>query len=146
MPVPIPAGSSTTTTTATLPLHRIRFYDQTPSPITCLAFPPLPLPPARDPASHKGKNKDEGTLAIEQQQQQQLGGRRAGSGSGPDELGVLVVARENGNIELHQWGRENGDAFGNWTCVKVCPSSLSGVHPAWVSSGDGDRISADTCP
>ena len=88
-----------TPTSSTIPLHRIRFYDQTPSPITCLAYPPTPLPAARDP-SHKGK-------------------ARAGS----DELGVLVVARENGDVEIHQWARENEKSFGNWTCHRVSASA-----------------------
>lgn len=99
---------TTTSASSTLPLHRIRFYDQTPSPITCLAFPPLPLPLARDPSTHKGKSKETGAGALAQERR------------GPDELGVLVVARENGDIEIHQWGREHDHAFGNWTCVKVC--------------------------
>jgi U3 small nucleolar RNA-associated protein 4 len=94
MPVPTPQPTS-----STLPLHRIRFYDETPSPITCLAYPPLPLPPARDP-SHKGKAKAALTTTG-------------------DELGVLVLARENGDIEIHQWARENERSFGNWRCVKV---------------------------
>jgi hypothetical protein len=84
-----------TPTSSTIPLHRIRFYDQTPSPITCLAYPPTALPAARDP-SHKGKAR-----------------------AGNDELGVLVVARENGDVEIHQWARENEKSFGNWTCHRV---------------------------
>lgn len=103
MPVPAPMSAS-----STLPLHRIRFYDETPSPITCLAFPPLPLPPARDPSTHKGKNKERESTAVSQDRR------------GPDELGVLLVARDNGDIEIHQWGRENESSFGNWICVKVC--------------------------
>jgi U3 small nucleolar RNA-associated protein 4 len=84
-----------TPTSSTIPLHRIRFYDQTPSPITCLAYPPTALPAARDP-SHKGKAR-----------------------AANDEQGVLVVARENGDVEIHQWGRENEKSFGNWTCHRV---------------------------
>lgn len=34
-------------------------------------------------------------------------------------MGVLVVARENGDVEIHQWARENERCFGNWTCHKV---------------------------
>jgi U3 small nucleolar RNA-associated protein 4 len=90
-----------TPTSSTIPLHRIRFYDQTPSPVTCLAYPPTPLPVARDP-SYKGKAKAGGQV---------------------DELGVLVVARENGDVEIHQWARENEKSFGNWTCHKVSPLS-----------------------
>jgi len=89
-----------TPTSSTIPLHRIRFYDQTPSPITCLAYPPTALPAARDP-SHKGKAR-----------------------AGTDELGVLVVARENGDVEIHQWARENEKSFGNWTCHRVSASAV----------------------
>jgi U3 small nucleolar RNA-associated protein 4 len=99
----------------TLPLHRIRFYDQTPSPITCLAYPPLPLPPARDP-SYKGKARD------------------ARPATGKEELGVLVVARQNGDIEIHQWAREHERGFGNWTCVKVCFGWLDGCL-RWMLMG-----------
>ena len=95
MAVPAPIQ---TPTSSTIPLHRIRFYDQTPSPITCLAYPPSALPLARDP-SHKGKAK--APIAT------------------TDELGVLVVARENGDVEIHQWARENERSYGNWNCVKV---------------------------
>jgi len=94
-----------TPTSSTIPLHRIRFYDQTPSPITCLAYPPTALPAARDP-SHKGKAR-----------------------AGNDELGVLVVARENGDVEIHQWARENEKSFGNWTCHRV-----SRGHGHWARS------------
>lgn len=78
-------------------LHRIRFLDHTPSPITALAFAPLPLPP-----SIKGKEK-----AV----------------PGREELGVLVLARENGEVELWEWERGDEDrCVGNWVLQKVCLS------------------------
>jgi U3 small nucleolar RNA-associated protein 4 len=92
---------------STIPLHRIRFYDHTPSPITALAFSPLPLPPARDPAS-KGKAKEDG----------EIGG--TGSNKVKEEFGVLVLCRDNGNVEI--WEHVIGDhegAYGNWVLSKV---------------------------
>jgi len=78
-------------------LHRIRFLDHTPSPITALTFAPLPLPP-----SIKGKEK---------------------ATSEKEELGVLVVARENGEIELWEWERGDEDrSIGNWVLRKVGPA------------------------
>ena len=75
-------------------LHRVRFFDHTPSPITALAFAPLPLPP-----SAKGKEKLH---------------------AGREELGLLVVARENGEVELWEWYRgEEEKAIGNWVLRKV---------------------------
>ena len=77
-------------------LHRVRFLDYTPSPITALAFSPLPLPP-----SIKGKEKVP---------------------SNRDGLGVLVAARENGEVELWEWQRGDEDrSIGNWVLRKVSP-------------------------
>ena len=95
MPVPTAGG-------ATLPLHRVRFFDHTPSPITCLAFSPTPLPPARDPKDLKGK-------AREQPQS-----------SSAYEAAPLVLARENGDVEIWQWSKGNPEfAYGNWTLTQV---------------------------
>lgn len=106
MPVPALPKPST-------PLHRIRFFDHTPSPITAIAFAPLPLPPARDPSSSKGKGK-----------QDQPGTSTAANADleinyGREEFGLVVVARENGNIEIWEWTREGDDNFGNWILGKV---------------------------
>ncbi|KAK8850731.1 hypothetical protein IAR55_004651 [Kwoniella newhampshirensis] len=104
MPVPTAAH-------ATLPLHRIRFYDHTPSPITALAFAPLPLPPPRDPSSSKGKAK----------------GTTSGDGQN-DEFGVLIVARDNGEVEIWQYVKDGeGNMSGNWVLEKTLPPTLT--HP-----------------
>ncbi|WVR08787.1 hypothetical protein IAU60_005845 [Kwoniella sp. DSM 27419] len=97
---------------ASLPLHRIRFYDHTPSPITALSFAPTPLPPPRDPSSSKGKSK-----VITQGQSTQK-----------EEFGVLVVARENGEVELWEYVRsDEGNMSGNWVLEKTLPPILT--HP-----------------
>jgi len=82
-------------------LHRIRFFDHTPSPITALAFAPLPLPAARDPsvapaASTKGKARSDET-----------------------ELGALVVARDNGEVEIWEYVPGEQGGTGNWVLEKV---------------------------
>ena len=88
MPVPPPIQPSSTL------LHRIHFFDYTPSPITALSFAPLPLPP-----SIKGKER---------------------VASGREELGALVVARDNGEIELWEWKRGDEErSIGNWVLRKV---------------------------
>ncbi len=84
--------------TQTLPLHRVRFFDHTPSPIVALAFPPQPLPAARDPASVKGKARD---------------------ATDRPELGALVVARENGEVEIWQYSPSDEGSLGNWVLCKV---------------------------
>ncbi|WWD07161.1 hypothetical protein V865_005258 [Kwoniella europaea PYCC6329] len=102
----------------TYPLHRIRFYDHTPSPITSLSFAPLPLPPPRGPAasSSKGKSRDG--------QQQHTNHK--------DEFGVLILARENGEVEVWDYVRdEEGNMSGNWVLKKTLPPTLT--HPT-VSS------------
>jgi U3 small nucleolar RNA-associated protein 4 len=83
-------------------LHRIRFIDQTPSPITTISFAPIPLPP---PSQSIGKGKG-----------------KADQENGKDELGVLVVGRENGELEIWNWGREDEGGSGNWVLQKVDPS------------------------
>ncbi len=69
-------GPSTMIEGTTLSVHRCRFVDYTPSAVTALAFPPLPLP------SVKGKNS-----VV----------RKA------LKFGTLAVGRANGNIELCEW-------------------------------------------
>lgn len=87
-------------------LHRVRFVDHTPSPIAALAYAPIPLPPAED---KKGKGRQE-----------------------KEELGPLVLARENGDVEIWQWARED-EGVGNWHLEKVghgrCDSNDRYYHP-----------------
>ena len=83
-------------------LHRIRFLDHTPSPITALSFAPLPLPPAE---GDKGKGKSK-------------------QAEGKEELGALVLARENGDVEIWQWARDEEGGVGNWILEKVCVMRL----------------------
>nr|XP_019050895.1 hypothetical protein I302_01338 [Kwoniella bestiolae CBS 10118]OCF29825.1 hypothetical protein I302_01338 [Kwoniella bestiolae CBS 10118] len=93
--------------TATYPLHRIRFYDHTPSPITALSFAPLPLPPPRDPSSSSSRGK-----------QQQVYNK--------DEFGVLILARENGEVEIWEYARDNeSNMSGNWVLKKTLPPILT---------------------
>ncbi|KAK4688303.1 U3 small nucleolar RNA-associated protein 4, partial [Tremellales sp. Uapishka_1] len=90
---------------STLALHRIRFYDHTPSPITALSFSPLPLPPARAPSKEAPR-----------------------AGKKKEEFGVLIVARENGEVELWEYARgEEDDAMGSWVLEKTLPPTLT--HP-----------------
>ncbi|TXT12946.1 hypothetical protein VHUM_01347 [Vanrija humicola] len=100
MPAPVPAP--------TLPLHRVRFFDHTPSPITALAFTPLPLPPARDPTAPATKGK-------------------ARSEAEQNELGALVVARENGEVEIWEYVHPESGSSGNWVLLKTLPPTLT--HP-----------------
>ena len=63
---------------ATVPVHRCRFVDNTPSAITALAFPPLPLPPA--------KSRRKSTDATK-----------------PLQYGILAIGHANGNIDISEW-------------------------------------------
>lgn len=99
MPAPTPQQ--------TVPLHRIRFFDHTPSPITALAFAPLPLPAARDPATVKGKARSDA--------------------SATNELGALIVARDNGEVEIWEYAHAEQGGMGNWVLLKTLPPTLT--HP-----------------
>jgi hypothetical protein len=82
--------------TTTLSVHRCRFVDFTPSAITALAFPPLPLP------SVKGKKR-----AIPQDR--------------IPTFGPLVVGHANGNIDIYEWtgSAETVQAPQAWVVRKV---------------------------
>lgn len=67
----------------TLALHRCRFVDLSPSPITALAFPPLSLPSPNKKPSSFGKQ--------------------------PLRFGTLAVGHANGNIDLCEWTGAEGD-------------------------------------
>ena len=79
-----------------LSVHRCRFVDYTPSAVTSLAFPPLPLPSA------KGKKK--------------------ANPKRPFKFGTLAVGRANGNIELCEWTGSEQDlqAPQAYVVSKVC--------------------------
>ena len=81
-------------------LHRARFLDYTPSPITAISFAPLPLPPPE--VIGKGKGKEVRPSADV-----------------PEEFGVLVVGRDNGSIEVWEWSRDDEGGVGNWVLEKV---------------------------
>lgn len=66
-----------------LAVHRCRFVDYAPSPITALAFPPLPLP------SLKGKKRERDLK--------------------DNKFGTLGVGHANGNIDLLEWTAEEGE-------------------------------------
>ncbi|WVQ86293.1 hypothetical protein IAT38_008462 [Cryptococcus sp. DSM 104549] len=100
---------------ASLSLHRIRFYDHSPSPITALNFAPAPLPPPANPATAnhfaKGKSAAQPSLRFSK-----------------EEFGVLVAARENGQVEIWEYAKdEEGNMSGNWVLDKTLPSILT--HP-----------------
>ncbi|TYJ51515.1 hypothetical protein B9479_007911 [Cryptococcus floricola] len=91
---------------ATVPLHRIRFYDHNPSPIAALAFPPQPLPAPVNPASVPAQ-------AARQRN---------------EEFGSLVLARENGEVEIWEYVRdEERSMSSNWVLQKTLPPTLT--HP-----------------
>ncbi|TFK90207.1 WD40 repeat-like protein [Polyporus arcularius HHB13444] len=92
--------------TSTLAVHRCRFVDFTPSAVTALCFPPLPLP------SIKGK--------------------KAATNKGFPGFGILVVGRANGNIELCEWTGSNprSQAPQAWVVRKT----LVGPYPSKVES------------
>ncbi|KAG1715787.1 hypothetical protein ID866_1363 [Astraeus odoratus] len=92
-----------------LALHRCRFVDYSPSPITALAFPPLPLPSLRARNTGKERERDPG-----------------------ENFGTLVVGHANGNIDLLEWTGEDGalQAPQAWQLHKTLP----GPHPSKVDS------------
>ncbi|KAG6891409.1 hypothetical protein C0992_007188 [Termitomyces sp. T32_za158] len=91
----------------TLAVHRCRFVDYTPSAITAVAFPPLPLPSISD----KDKNP-----AVNQSSR----------------FGTLAVGHANGNIDLCAWagGERDQQSSQAWVIRKTLP----GPHPSKVDS------------
>ncbi|PBK77057.1 WD40 repeat-like protein [Armillaria solidipes] len=87
-------------------VHRCRFVDYTPSPITALAFPPLPLP------SPKGKDS-------------------AAAAQFP-RFPALAVGHASGNIDLCHWaGEKDGlQSPQAWAVTKTLP----GLYPSKVDS------------
>ncbi|KAI6134122.1 WD40 repeat-like protein [Pisolithus thermaeus] len=90
-------------------LHRCRFVDYSPSPITALAFPPLPLPTLR--AKKAGKERERDRV---------------------QEYGTLVVGHANGNIDLLEWTGEDDElqARQAWQLRKTLP----GPNPSKVDT------------
>ncbi|KAF8807204.1 WD40 repeat-like protein [Phlegmacium glaucopus] len=93
--------------TTTLSVHRCRFIDYTPSAITALAFPPLPLP------SVKGKKK---TTAGKQS----------------FKFGLLAVGHANGNIDICEWMGAERDI--QCSQAWVVRKTLPGPYPSKVDS------------
>ncbi|KAI8995336.1 WD40 repeat-like protein [Trametes punicea] len=91
---------------STLAVHRCRFVDFTPSAVTALCFPPLPLPSVK--------------------------GKKAASSSTFPAFGPLVIGRANGNIELCEWtgASPRGQAPQAWVVRKT----LVGPYPSKVES------------
>jgi hypothetical protein len=77
-------------------VHRCRFVDYDPSPITALAFPPARLP------SRKGKRKESAVQQVLK-------------------FGVLAIGHANGNIDLCEWTGAPGELQSHqaWVVKKV---------------------------
>ncbi|KAI0651628.1 WD40 repeat-like protein [Trametes meyenii] len=91
---------------STLAVHRCRFVDFTPSAITALCFPPLPLPSVK--------------------------GKKAATNQTFPGFGPLVIGRANGNIELCEWtgSSPRSQAPQAWVVRKT----LVGPYPSKVES------------
>ncbi|KAI0374397.1 WD40 repeat-like protein [Pilatotrama ljubarskyi] len=91
---------------STLAVHRCRFVDFTPSAVTALCFPPLPLPSVK--------------------------GKKAANSQGFPGFGPLVIGRANGNIELCEWtgSSPRSQAPQAWVVRKT----LVGPYPSKVES------------
>jgi U3 small nucleolar RNA-associated protein 4 len=101
-------------------IHRCRFIDYDPSPITALAFPPLPLP----------SNK------------------RNPSFSFPG-FGILVIGHANGNIDLAEWSGEPGSVKSPqaWTIRKKMVGPYpSKVDALALTISDVSHVSPDQVP
>ncbi|KZP32200.1 hypothetical protein FIBSPDRAFT_723294 [Athelia psychrophila] len=97
-------SSAAESSSSSVAVHRCRFIDYTPSPITALAFPPFPLPSSGSSKHTNGKTK----------------------------FGTLAVGRANGNIELCEWTGSDKQAQGPqaWVVRKT----LTGPYPSKVDS------------
>jgi U3 small nucleolar RNA-associated protein 4 len=94
------AAESAVASTSATPLHRIRFVDYEPSPITALSFAPLPLP-SPDPKAAASQAEKHWKRTE-------------------PEFGCLVVGRQNGQVDLWEYveGEEEG-LHGGWVLSKV---------------------------
>lgn len=106
---------STSASSATTPVHRVRFIDYDPSPITALVFPPLPFPSADPGIAHA---------------QQQAVNKKIRMTTGTPELtpelvaasefGCLICARQNGQIDIWEYvGSSKVGNPGNWVLSRV---------------------------
>ncbi|KAJ7225739.1 WD40-repeat-containing domain protein [Mycena pura] len=107
----------------TLALHRCRFIDFTPSPITALAFPSFPLPHPNKKSSSFGKQ--------------------------PARFGTLAVGHANGNIDLCEWTAAEGQLQSPQAWA--IRTTLSGPYPSKVDSlvfaiRYPDTIATETAP
>ncbi|KAG1757881.1 WD40 repeat-like protein [Suillus lakei] len=103
-------------------VHRCRFVDYTPSSITALAFPPLPLP------SFKGKKRERDSKY---------------------KFGTLGVGHANGNIDLLEWTAEEGEiqASQAWQVRKTLPGPCpSKVDSLAFTLRYPDMFPSDTIP
>lgn len=103
-----------------LPLHRIRFFDHTPTPITALSFAPLPLPPAQDP-------NNSSTSTTSAKGKERLPTQFQDNGNGKPEMGLLVLAREGGEVEVWEYVGPENKGMGNWVMQKVSEGRWAGL-------------------
>lgn len=102
------ASYSTTSAMAssTIPLHHCKFVDYTPSSVTAVAFPPLPLqaPPSSQagPASASSARSD-GKVKEH-------------------EMGVMAVGKGNGDVDILKWV-DRVDGAQGWVFYRVGPLS-----------------------
>lgn len=106
---------STSAAAETTPVHRVRFVDYDPSPITALVFPPLPFPSADPGVAHAQQVAINKKIRI--------------AGPTPEltpelvaaaEFGCLICARQNGQIDI--WEYINSTKIGNpgnWVLSRV---------------------------
>ncbi|KAF5337342.1 hypothetical protein D9611_003236 [Ephemerocybe angulata] len=92
---------------ATVPVHRCRFVDNTPSAITALAFPPLPLP------------------AVKRN-------RKPAESIKPLQFGTLAIGHANGNIDLSEW--MGSDREPPSSQAWVVRQTLPGPYPSKVDA------------
>ncbi|EIW69257.1 hypothetical protein TREMEDRAFT_71590 [Tremella mesenterica DSM 1558] len=88
----------------TIPLHRIRFYDHTPSPITLISFSPLPLPPIHTSSSNPSISKTHT--------------------DGSYQPSPLFVARETVKWKYGNMC-ESPNGYSNWFLQKILPPTLT---------------------
>lgn len=139
------ASSMPSTSTGTTPVHRVRFVDYDPSPITALVFPPLPFPSA-DPG-------------IAHAQQQAINKKIRTTAGSPEltpelvaaaEFGCLICARQNGQIDIWEYvgSSKNGNP-GNWVLSRVSSdkrrNTFGEAYTNCLVSGITDRIVTSDC-
>ena len=101
----LPAMSPSSSSGGSIPLHHCKFVDYTPSSVTAIAFPPIPLPTRRRATTSSSST----------------------SSTKEPEMGIMAVGKGNGDVEIFRWV-ERSEGGQGWVLYRVRSSSTFKTH------------------